>query len=151
MTARRRMPDCRRSVTRHFHLWTPSLSPSPYTSPEPQPGAEVDVYATVGLYDDGTPGELFLRVAKQGDDISGLADLVGRMTSLALQHGCPLETVLSHMRGTKFPPCGRVDGRFATSLADAVARWIEEAAPRWHVEAAAQGGPLTFAAGAAST
>jgi hypothetical protein len=85
---RRRLPDERRAVTHHFSI------------------AGQDAYLTVGVYEDGLPGEIFVRMAKEGSTVSGLMDAFATVVSLALQHGVPLSVLcgkLSHMR---FEPSG---------------------------------------------
>jgi ribonucleoside-diphosphate reductase alpha chain len=69
---RRRLPDERRSLTHHFSV-----------------GGQ-EGYVTVGLYEDGLPGELFIRMAKEGSTVSGLMDSFATAVSLALQYGVPL-------------------------------------------------------------
>jgi hypothetical protein len=85
---RRRLPDERRALTHHFSI------------------AGQEGYLTVGVYEDGLPGEIFITMAKQGSTISGLMDAFATVVSLALQHGVPLRVLcekLSHMR---FEPSG---------------------------------------------
>lgn len=69
---RRRLPDERHSLTHHFSV-----------------GGQ-EGYVTVGLYEDGLPGELFIRMAKEGSTVSGLMDSFATAVSLALQYGVPL-------------------------------------------------------------
>ena len=85
---RRHLPDERRALTHHFSI------------------AGQEGYLTVGVYEDGLPGEIFITMAKQGSTISGLMDAFATVVSLALQHGVPLRVLcdkLSHMR---FEPSG---------------------------------------------
>jgi ribonucleoside-diphosphate reductase alpha chain len=85
---RRRLPDERRAITHHFSI------------------AGQEGYLTVGVYEDGSPGEIFVRMAKEGSTVSGLMDGFATVVSLALQHGVPLSVLcgkLSHMR---FEPSG---------------------------------------------
>jgi ribonucleoside-diphosphate reductase alpha chain len=63
-------------------------------------------YLTVGLYDDGQPGEIFLRVAKEGSTVSGLMDTIATMTSIALQYGVPLKALVDKFSHTRFEPSG---------------------------------------------
>jgi hypothetical protein len=70
---RRRLPDERRSLTHHFSV-----------------GGQ-EGYVTVGLFEDGLPGELFIRMAKEGSTVSGLMDSFATAVSLALQYGVPLQ------------------------------------------------------------
>ena len=85
---RRHLPDERRALTHHFSI------------------AGQEGYLTVGVYEGGLPGEIFITMAKQGSTISGLMDGFATVVSLALQHGVPLRVLcekLSHMR---FEPSG---------------------------------------------
>ena len=75
--ARRRLPDERHSLTHHFSV-----------------GGQ-EGYVTVGLYEDGLPGEMFIRMAKEGSTVSGLMDSFATAVSLALQHGVPLRVMVS--------------------------------------------------------
>ena len=84
---------------------------------------------TVGLYPDGTPGELFITMSKEGSTIRGLVDSIGVLTSLALQHGVPLDAIASKFEGSRFEPQGVAIGcdeiTFATSVLDYVFRWMQ--------------------------
>ncbi len=94
-------------------------------------------YVTVGLFDDGRPGEVFLKMAKQGATLSGFADAWAIQVSLALQYGIPLQRLLEKHIGGRFPPHGLVidhfddgepkkpgDVKTASSVLDYVARWM---------------------------
>ena len=84
-------------------------------------------YITVGLYEDGQPGELFIRMAKEGSVIAGLMDSFATATSLALQHGVPLSVLCEKFRGTRFEPSGftgNPDIPIATSIMDYLFRWL---------------------------
>ncbi len=113
-TARRcppryRLPDERRSLTRRFHV-----------------GAMVG-YFTVGLYDDGAPGELFITIEGAGSTLRGLCDAVAVGTSMLLQHGVPLANIAEKYSNTRFPPEGATDDPvrpLATSVLDYVFRWL---------------------------
>ncbi len=63
-------------------------------------------YLTVGLYENGEPGEIFLRMAKEGSTISGLMDTIATMTSIALQYGVPLKALVDKFSHTRFEPVG---------------------------------------------
>ena len=63
-------------------------------------------YLTVGLYDDGQPGEIFLQMAKEGSTVSGLMDTIATMTSIALQYGVPLKALVDKFSHTRFEPVG---------------------------------------------
>jgi len=84
-------------------------------------------YLTVGLYDDGTPGEIFLRMAKEGSTVSGLMDTIATMTSIALQYGVPLKALVDKFSHTRFEPSGFTNNRdipFAKSVTDYVFRYL---------------------------
>ncbi len=107
---RERLPDERRSVTHKFQV------------------GEQEGYITVGLYDDGRPGEVFLRVSKQGSTVNGLMESLGQLTSIALQYGVPLEGLTSKLKNNRFEPSGMTMNRdipTATSLVDYLFRWME--------------------------
>ncbi|WP_026441554.1 vitamin B12-dependent ribonucleotide reductase [Pseudacidobacterium ailaaui] len=85
-------------------------------------------YITVGLYPDGQPGELFIRMAKEGSMISGLMDMWATAFSLALQHGVPLKALTSKMVNTSFEPSGWTGTEefgFAKSIPDYLGRWLQ--------------------------
>lgn len=112
------LPTDRRAVTRKIEI----------RAGGPDGSKIVDVYATVGLYEDGRPGELFVRVGKAGSVVSGAFDVIGALASLALQSGVPLETVLDKMRGTRFEPSGPTGDPelgIALSICDVVAKWMQ--------------------------
>lgn len=107
---RRRLPDERRALTHHFAV------------------AGQEGYLTVGVYDDGRPGELFIAMAKEGSTISGLMDAFATAVSLALQYGVPLEVLCSKFTHMRFEPSGwsanpRIG--YAKSIIDYVFRWLE--------------------------
>ena len=86
-------------------------------------------YLTVGLYEDGTPGELFVTMSKEGSTVGGLMDTVGVLTSFALQHGVPMKDLAEKMRGNRFEPSGIVfeggeDIHTATSIPDYLFNWM---------------------------
>jgi ribonucleoside-diphosphate reductase alpha chain len=84
-------------------------------------------YLTVGLYEDGTPGEIFLRMAKEGSTVSGLMDTIATMTSIALQYGVPLKALVDKFSHTRFEPSGFTNNKeipFAKSIADYVFRYL---------------------------
>lgn len=83
-------------------------------------------YLTVGMYDDGRPGEVFIDVAKEGSTVSGLLDTVAIAVSFGLQHGVPLEKFCSKFAYTRFEPCGFTgsDFGYAHSIVDYVFRWL---------------------------
>jgi ribonucleoside-diphosphate reductase alpha chain len=106
---RRRLPDERRAITHKLSIQ----------------GHEG--YLTVGLYDDGRPGEIFLVMAKEGSTVSGLMDAVATAVSIALQHGVPLATQVEKLSHTRYEPSGFTRHRaipYAKSLTDYVFRWL---------------------------
>src|SRR5436305_2504702 len=106
---RHRMPDTRTSLTHKFEI------------------AGHEGYTTVGLYEDGQPGELFITMSKEGSTIGGLMDTVGTLTSIALQYGVPLESLVKKFAYQRFEPSGftkNPDIRNATSITDYVFRYL---------------------------
>jgi ribonucleoside-diphosphate reductase alpha chain len=106
---RERLPDTRQSITHKFNV------------------AGHEGYITVGLYDDGRPGELFITMAKEGSTIGGLMDCFGTAVSMSLQYGVPLEVYVSKFSHTRFEPMGHTknpDIRIAKSLVDYIFRWM---------------------------
>jgi ribonucleoside-diphosphate reductase alpha chain len=84
-------------------------------------------YITVGLYEDGMPGEIFLRMAKEGSTISGLMDAFATTVSLALQYGVPLEALVHKLSHTRFDPQGFTKNPeipIAKSVMDYIFRWL---------------------------
>jgi ribonucleoside-diphosphate reductase alpha chain len=107
---RRRLPDERHSLTHHFSV-----------------GGQ-EGYVTVGLYEDGLPGELFIRMAKEGSTVSGLMDSFATAVSLALQYGVPLRVLCDKFSHTRFEPSGWSGNPkigYAKSLMDYLFRWLE--------------------------
>lgn len=85
-------------------------------------------YATVGMYEDGTAGELFLKIAKEGSTIAGFADALAVTVSIALQYGVPLEAITEKLRLTHFEPSGLTGNALiptATSMVDYLGHWLE--------------------------
>jgi ribonucleoside-diphosphate reductase alpha chain len=85
-------------------------------------------YLHVGQFEDGQPGELFIRMAKAGSTINGLMDNFGIAVSLGLQYGVPIEAFIEKYKDTKFDPqgwTGNQDIRFAKSLLDYIFRWVD--------------------------
>ncbi len=106
---RHRMPDTRVSLTHKFDI------------------AGHEGYVTVGLYENGQPGELFIQMAKEGSTIGGLMDTVATLTSISLQYGVPLESLVKKFAYQRFEPSGftkNPDIRNATSITDYVFRWL---------------------------
>jgi ribonucleoside-diphosphate reductase alpha chain len=106
---RKRLPDTRHSITHKFSV------------------AGHKGYLTVGLYEDGQPGELFITMAKEGSTVGGLMDVIGTCTSMALQYGVPLITLVDKFRHARFEPAGMTSNRdmpFAKSLIDYIFCWL---------------------------
>ena len=106
---RRKLPDERASITHKFDI------------------AGHEGYITVGIYDDGTPGEIFLVMAKEGSTISGFADAFAQAISYALQYGVPLQVLVDKFSHARFEPSGMTKNpeiRFAKSIVDYVFRWM---------------------------
>ena len=81
----------------------------------------------MGLYEDGQPGELFITMAKEGSTVGGLMDVIGTCTSMALQYGVPLITLVDKFRHARFEPSGMTSNRdipFAKSLIDYIFCWL---------------------------
>jgi ribonucleoside-diphosphate reductase alpha chain len=107
--ARRRLPDERRSITHKFSI-----------------GGH-EGYMTVGMYDDGTPGELFVTMAKEGSVVSGLMDNFATMISMSLQYGVPLKVLSDKFSHTRFEPSGFTGNPeipIAKSITDYIFRWL---------------------------
>jgi ribonucleoside-diphosphate reductase alpha chain len=107
---RHRLPGERHSITHKFAI------------------AGHEGYITVGLYKDGTPGELFIRMAKEGSTVAGLMDSFALAVSLALQHGVPLKLLCDKFQHTRFEPAGFTGNPeipIAKSMMDYIFRWLE--------------------------
>jgi ribonucleoside-diphosphate reductase alpha chain len=105
---RRRLPQTRQSLTHKFSV-----------------GGH-DGYITVGLFEDGTPGELFITMAKEGSTIGGLMDTIGTLTSMALQYGVPLSDLVNKFTHMRFEPSGwtgNAEIPNAKSVVDYIFRW----------------------------
>ncbi len=84
-------------------------------------------YITIGKYEDGTPGEIFIKMAKEGSTVSGLMDTIATLTSIALQYGVPTETLVDKFAHTKFDPGGPTKNKnipFASSVVDYIFRYL---------------------------
>jgi ribonucleoside-diphosphate reductase alpha chain len=106
---RRRLSDTRTAITHKFDI------------------AGHEGYLTVGLFEDNTPGELFITMSKEGSTIGGLMDSIGTLTSLAWQYGVPLEALVKKFAHQRFEPSGftkNADIRNASSIIDYVFRWL---------------------------
>jgi ribonucleoside-diphosphate reductase alpha chain len=84
-------------------------------------------YITVGMYDDGAPGEIFINMSKEGSTVSGLMDAFARAISYALQYGVPLEVLADKFAHTRFEPSGFTGNEhipYAKSITDYIFRWL---------------------------
>jgi ribonucleoside-diphosphate reductase alpha chain len=106
---RRKLPDERQAITHKFDI------------------SGHEGYITVGLFEDGMPGEIFLVMAKEGSTISGFADAFAQAISYALQYGVPLQALVDKFSHVRFEPSGMTknpDVRFAKSIVDYIFRWM---------------------------
>jgi ribonucleoside-diphosphate reductase alpha chain len=106
---RRKLPDERQAITHKFDI------------------AGHEGYITVGLFQDGQPGEIFLVMAKEGSTISGFADAFAQAISYALQFGVPLQALVDKFSHVRFEPSGMTRNpeiRFAKSIVDYIFRWM---------------------------
>ncbi|MCD6051736.1 MAG: nrdJ, partial [Verrucomicrobia bacterium] len=106
---RRRLPETRMAMNHKFDI------------------AGHEGYLTVGLFDDGRPGELFITMAKEGSTIGGLMDSVATLTSMSLQYGVPLEALVKKFSHQRFEPSGFTKNpeiRNTSSIIDYVFRWM---------------------------
>lgn len=106
---RRRLPDVRQAITHKFAI------------------SGLKGYLTVGLFEDGSPGEVFLVVAKEGSTLSGIMDAFATTVSLALQYGVPLEALVKKFTYVRFEPSGFTGNKeipSAQSIVDYVFRWL---------------------------
>ncbi|MFH1632217.1 MAG: vitamin B12-dependent ribonucleotide reductase [bacterium] len=106
---RRRLPDERKSITHRFQI------------------GNHKGYLTIGLYSDGTPGEIFVTMAKEGSVISGLINAFSTSVSMALQYGVPLPVLVNKFAHMRFEPSGFTNNehiRMAKSIVDYIFRWM---------------------------
>ncbi len=108
---RRRLPDERPSITHKFSI------------------AGHEGYITVGCFEDGQPGEIFITMSKEGSVVSGLMDAFATSTSLCLQYGVPLNVLVDKFAHTRFEPSGFTNNpriRIAKSVTDYIFRWLAD-------------------------
>jgi ribonucleoside-diphosphate reductase alpha chain len=106
---RRKLPVERKSITHKFSV-----------------GGH-EGYLTVGMYDDGGPGEIFIKMAKEGSTLSGIMDGFALSVSIALQYGVPMKAMIDKFIHTRFEPSGftgNPDIPYAKSVLDYIARWL---------------------------
>ena len=106
---RKKLPNERRSITHKFNV-----------------GGH-EGYLTVGMYDDGAPGEIFIKMAKEGSTLSGIMDGFALSVSIALQYGVPLRALIDKFVNARFEPSGFTGNRqipYAKSIIDYIGRWL---------------------------
>jgi ribonucleoside-diphosphate reductase alpha chain len=106
---RRKLPDERKSITHKFSI-----------------GGH-EGYIIVGMYGEGTPGEVFIKMAKEGSTLSGFMDGLALSISVGLQYGVPLKAIVDKLTNTRFEPSGFTENpaiRFSSSVLDYIARWL---------------------------
>lgn len=106
---RRKLPDERKSITHKFAI-----------------GGH-EGYIIVGMYEDGAPGEIFIKMAKEGSTLSGFMDGLALSISIGLQYGVPLKTLVDKLTNTRFEPSGFTENptiRYSSSVLDYIARWL---------------------------
>jgi ribonucleoside-diphosphate reductase alpha chain len=106
---RRKLPDERKSITHKFAI-----------------GGH-EGYIIVGMYKEGAPGEIFIKMAKEGSTLSGFMDGFALSISIGLQYGVPLKAIVDKLTNTRFEPSGcteNPDIRYSTSVLDYIARWL---------------------------
>ncbi len=107
---RKRLPDERHSITHKFSI------------------SGHEGYITVGIYEDGQPGEIFIVMSKEGTVVSGLMDSFATAISLALQYGVPLKVLVDKFTHTRFEPSGFTNNKqipIAKSVMDYIFRWLQ--------------------------
>ena len=107
---RRRLPDTRKSLTHKFRV------------------GGTKIYVIVGLYEDGTPGEIFICGAKEGSTLSGFMDCFAISISMGLQYGVPLKDMVHKFKHTNFDPGGFTGNNAipqAKSIVDYIFQWLE--------------------------
>ena len=106
---RRKLPDERKSITHKFSV-----------------GGH-EGYIIVGMYDEGEPGEVFIKMAKEGSTLSGFMDGLALSISIGLQYGVPLKALVDKLTNTRFEPSGVTENpniRYSSSVLDYIARWL---------------------------
>lgn len=110
MATRTSLPVTRESVTHKFSI------------------GSYEGYLTIGLYPDGSPGEIFIKMAKEGSTMNGMCQAFCRAFSLAIQHGLSIPDAIARFKGMRFEPMGTTSNPEipeASSVVDYVARYLE--------------------------
>src|SRR5713101_7667985 len=105
----RKLPDERKSITHKFAI-----------------GGH-EGYIIVGMYKEGNPGEVFIKMAKEGSTLSGFMDGLALSISIGLQYGVPLKAIVDKLTNTRFEPSGFTENpniRYSSSVLDYIARWL---------------------------
>ena len=106
---RRKLPDERKSITHKFSV-----------------GGH-EGYIIVGMYEEGTPGEIFIKMAKEGSALSSFMDGLALSISIGLQYGVPVKALVDKLTNTRFEPSGFTENpsiRYSSSVLDYIARWL---------------------------
>src|SRR5713226_7310751 len=106
---RRKLPDERKAITHKFSI-----------------GGH-EGYIIVGMYEEGVPGEIFIKMAKEGSTLSGFMDGLALSISICLQYGVPLKALVDKLTNTRFEPSGFTENpaiRYSSSVLDYIARWL---------------------------
>ena len=106
---RRKLPDERKSITHKFAI-----------------GGH-EGYIIVGMHKEGAPGEIFIKMAKEGSTLSGFMDGLALSISIGLQYGVPLKAIVDKLTNTRFEPSGFTENpsiRYSSSVLDYIARWL---------------------------
>ncbi len=106
---RRKLPDERKSITHKFSV-----------------GGH-EGYIIVGMYQEGVPGEIFIKMAKEGSTLSGFMDGLALSISIGFQYGVPLKALVDKLMNTRFEPSGFTENpsiRYSSSVLDYIARWL---------------------------
>ena len=106
---RRKLPDERKSITHKLSV-----------------GGH-EGYVIVGMYEEGAPGEIFIKMAKEGSTLSGFMDGLALSISIGLQYGVPLKALVDKLTNTRFEPSGFTENpslRYTSSVLDYLARWL---------------------------
>ncbi len=110
IASRQSLPSTRESLTHKFSV------------------ANIEGYLTIGMYEDGKPGEVFIKISKEGSAISGFCQAFCRAFSLSLQHGLSVDDAVTRFKGMRFEPYGPTnnpDIPDASSIIDYLARYLE--------------------------
>ena len=111
MSDRKRLPDTRKAITHKFRI------------------GKTKGYINVGLFEDGSPGEVFLHIEKEGSTLAGMTNCFAILLSIALQYGIPLKELASKFRHHRFFPDGLTENKdipVASSIIDYLFAWLQK-------------------------